>query len=416
MLITYFDLSQQGTTITTSRIRPHQGATGDAVSRAEILGLLGQAGPLSRGEIARRLGLGPATVTAQVRRLMNDGYVRELPAGARTGAGRPRVPVELIADSATVIGMSVTPTSVMLVSMRIDGTVADSRAAAFNPSADPLGQLTAMVVAEQAAMEHPERVVAVGISVSGAVDQALSTVRISATLNWRDFSLGAQLQQAVGLPVFVANDLFALTTREVSFGLGRNKDDFLLLGLDYGVGLGIVNRRRVFSGSDGSSTEFGHMSVDPGGPLCVCGNHGCLQVYAGLNEVLDAAPAAAGRLSLAPLGAGRLSLAGLLRAADDGDPAVVDFVAGVGQRLGRSVGGAVNLLGTATIIVTGQTTALWEHLDGGFRRGLDETVLKFLHPVDVTVKAWTESEDAVGAAGLALHNAISLNVPPRAGG
>lgn len=332
---------------------------------------------------------------------MTDGYVRELPAGSRAGAGRPRVPVELIADSAVVIGMSVEPTSVMVVSMRIDGTVMDARSTDFDPAVDPLGQFRAIVVAQQAAMEHPERVVAIGISVSGAVDQGLSTVRISATLNWRDFNLGAQLQQAVKRPVFVSNDLFALSTREVSFGLGRNKDDFLLLGLGYGVGLGIVNRRKVFCGSGGSSTEFGHMSIDPDGPLCVCGNYGCLQVYAGLNEVL----------STAPKTGGPNSLSGLLRESQEGDPAVLGFLSETGHRVGRAVGGVVNLLGTGTIIVSGQTISLWTYLEDGFRRGLDETVLKFLLPLDIAVKAWTETEDAVGAAGLALHNAISLNVP-----
>ena len=365
---------------------------------------MGQLGQLSRSEIAKRLGLGPATVTAQVRRLITDGYVRERPADARTGAGRPRVPVELIADSAVVIGMSVTPSSVMVVSMRIDGTIVDSRTTPFDPATDPLGQFKAMVFEQQAVLEHPERVAAIGISVSGAVDRALSTVRISATLNWRDFNLGAQLQELINRPVFVSNDLFALSTREVSFGLGRNRDDFLLLGLGYGVGLGIVNRRKVFCGAGGASTEFGHMSTDPNGPLCVCGNHGCLQVYAGLNEVLRAVPDSGGHITLAEL----------RQAADDGDPSVLAFIGGIGHRLGRSVGGVVNLLGIGTVIVSGQTTSLWPALNDGFRRGLDETVLKFLLPLDITVKAWTESEDAVGAAGLALHNAISLNVPLQA--
>ncbi len=375
--------------------------TRDAVSRAEILGLLGQTGQLSRSEIAKKLNLGPATVTAQVRRLMADGYVRELPADARTGAGRPRIPVELVAESAVIIGLSVTPTRVTIVSMLIDGTITNARTTSFDPASNPLGQFKAMVTEQQNFMEHPERVVAVGISVSGAVDQTLSTVRISATLNWRDFNLGAQLERALNMPVFVSNDLFALSTREVSFGLGRNKDDFLLLGLGFGVGLGIVNHRKVFYGSTGSSTEFGHMSIDPNGPLCVCGNYGCLQVYAGLNEVLESAPAVGGAKSFT----------GLRRASDDGDPAVLEFLADIAHRVGRSVGGVVNLLGIDTIIVTGQTTSLWSALNDGFRRGLDETVLKFLLPLDITVKAWTESEDAVGAAGLALHNAISLNVP-----
>ncbi|MHA7270710.1 ROK family protein [Arthrobacter sp. HLT1-20] len=387
--------------MSSTRVRPHTSPTRDAISRAEILGILGQVGQLSRSEIAKRLALGPATVTAQVRKLMTDGYVRELAADPRTGAGRPRVPVELVPEAAVVIGISVAPTSLLAVTMLIDGTIVGSETAAFDPAAAVLAQFKTVIETQRAALAFPERVVAVGISVSGAVDQALSTVRISTTLNWRDFNLGAELQHAVNLPVFVSNDLFAQSTREVSFGLGRNKDDFLLLGLGYGVGLGIVNRRRVFCGSGGSSTEFGHMSIDPNGPMCVCGNYGCLQVYAGLDELLRSAPNATGPQTLAQLQA----------ALAHGSPELADFMADLGHRLGRSVGGVVNLLGIGTIIVAGETTSLWQELNTGFQRGLEETVLKFLLPLDITVKAWTESEDAVGAAGLALHNAISLNVP-----
>lgn len=372
------------------------------MSRAEILGLLGQSGKLSRSEIAKLLGLGPATVTSQIRKLISDGYVRELAVDARSGAGRPRVPVELVPDSAFVIGVSVTPTSLVSVTMLIDGTILNARSRIFDPSKHVVEQFTDVVNDQRSGLNHPERVIAVGISISGAVDQALATVRISTTLNWRDFDLGAQLQRAIGLPVFVSNDLFALSTREVSFGFGHDRDDFLLLGLGYGVGLGIVNRRRVFSGSGGSSTEFGHMAVQTNGPLCVCGNHGCLQVYAGLEELLRQASSSPAVSSLS-------QLQEQLRAGEDLQ--LAHFMEGVGHRIGRSVGGVVNLLGIGTIIVTGETTSLWPYICPGFKRGLEETVLNFLQPVEVTVKDWTEHEDAVGAAGLALHNAISLNKP-----
>ncbi|MEO6531056.1 MAG: ROK family transcriptional regulator [Specibacter sp.] len=381
----------------------------DAVSRAEILGLLGQVGALSRSEIARSLGLGPATVTAQVRRLMADGHVRERPADGPAGQGatapgRPRVPVELVADSAAVMGLSVEPAAVSIVTMSIDGRIRNARTVGFDAAADPVGQLAALVAGQRAALEHPDKVAAIGVSVSGAVDRALSTVRISATLGWADFALGAELRDAVGLPVFVANDLFALSTREVSFGLGRNREDFLLLGLGAGVGMGIISRRKVFSGAAGRSTEFGHMSVDPEGPLCLCGNRGCLQVYAGLGQIIDAAPG---------LGGMDGTIEDLHAALATGNPELARFMDDVGHRLGRSVGGIVNLLGIATVIVTGRTTSLWPALGGGFARGLKETVLTFLHPVDVLVKDWTEYEGAVGAAGLALHTAVSLNVPLR---
>ncbi|MDJ0318347.1 ROK family protein [Arthrobacter antibioticus] len=285
--------------------------------------------------------------------------------------------------------------------MLIDGTIANATTVEFDPSDAVVAQLYAVVGEQRAALEHPQRVVAIGISVSGAVDQALSTIRISATLNWQDFNLGGELQQQVNIPVFVSNDLFALATREVSFGLGHDKDDFLLLGLGYGVGLGIVNHRKVFGGSGGTSTEFGHMSVDPQGPLCVCGNRGCLQVYAGLAELLRNSPLGDGERTISSLKAGLATDTEDLHA----------FMADIGHRLGRSVGGVVNLLGIGTIMVTGETTELWDALTGGFQRGLKESVLSFLHPLDITIKAWTDAEGAVGAAGLALHNAISLNVP-----
>ncbi|MGA7203728.1 MAG: ROK family transcriptional regulator [Specibacter sp.] len=391
----------------------------DAVSRAEILGLLGQVGPLSRSEIARSLGLGPATVTAQIRRLMADGYVRERPAECPSGTtansagssdgspsqgaapGRPRVPVELVADSAAVIGLTVEAKAISIVTMIIDGSIHNARTVDFDPAADPVGQMAAAIGEQRSALDHPDRVAAVGVSVSGAVDRALSTVRISATLGWQDFALGPALRDAVKLPVFVANDLFALSTREVSFGLGRNREDFLLLGLGPGVGMGIINRRKVFSGAGGRSTEFGHMSVDPNGPLCQCGNRGCLQMYAGLDQILAGAPGVAGSQG---------TIDDLLAELASGSRALSSFMDDVGRRLGRSVGGVVNLLGIATIIVTGQTTSLWPALGDGFQRGLRETVLTFLSPVEVRVKDWTEFEGAVGAAGLALHNAVSLNV------
>ncbi|GGJ28453.1 ROK family transcriptional regulator [Paenarthrobacter histidinolovorans] len=385
--------------ISNTRQRPRPTPASEVISRAEILGLLAERGPLSRGEIAKQLGLGAATVTAQVRNLMAEGMVRDLPAGQSAGAGRPKVPVQLVPDAAVVIGLGITPRSVVVVSMLLDGEILASDVVPFNPDKEPVGQLAAVVTRQMQDMAHPGRTVAVGISVSGAVDENSSTVIISATLNWENFDLGQQLQQALDLPVFVSNDLFALATREISFGLGRRHDDFLLLGLGPGVGMGIVNRRSVFYGPGGASTEFGHMSVDPEGPRCVCGNRGCLQVYAGLKELLAAAPDPTPETTLDDLSA---------RASVPGSPAS-SYLDRTGRMLGRSLGGTVNLLGISTIIVTGETTALWEHLRNGFEQGLQETVLRFHHPLTITVREWTEAEGAIGAAGMALHNAVVLN-------
>lgn len=374
----------------------------DSDTRANILGLLAT-GPRSRAEIATSLGLSPATVTTQTRRLVREGLMRELP-GIPQGAGRPKIPLELIPSALNVVGISVSTHELVVVTTGLDGALMRNRTVAFDPERDPIPQLAAACAEEiKANKTRPGPTAAVGISISGAVDSTNSTVLLSATLGWQGLELGRTLGAQLGIPVFVENDMASAATSELNFGIGRFYRSFLLLGLGDGIGLGIVHNRKVFQGADGASTEFGHMPVSTDGRRCRCGNYGCIQAYAGLDELLSAAPVGVGSLSELRVLAG------------EGNGGIREYLSATGELLGRSIGSVVNLLGIRNLLVAGESAVLWHFLEGGFKKGSTQTLLPHTAPLHIEVRPWLMNNPAVGAANLALHKMLGLgySIPSR---
>lgn len=365
----------------------------DELTRIEILAELGAAGPLNRSELASRLGLGPATVTDHTRRLVAAGYLRELPPEGN-GVGRPRIPLSVVADAAYALGLRVNAGRVVSVLARLDGTIAHQRRHGFDPAADPVRQLAAIVRAASADPLTGTRILGVGVALPGLIDATHGVVRMSPRLGWRELPLADPLAADLGVPVLVDNDLRASTTTELLFGTGREHDDFLVLGIGDGVGLGIVLGRQVHRGPDGVAGEFGHMPVSAGGPRCICGAYGCVDAYTSGPAVLRAA---ADR-DLLPAGA---TLADL-RTAAASSAGIRGLLAETGAVLGRAVAGVVNLLAVRAVTVVGESHVLWPYLEPGFGAALAASVLPPLRGLTVTVRPWEDSAHARGAASLVL--------------
>jgi len=373
------------------------------LTRTEILALLG-AGPLNRSQIAVRLGLGAATVTEHTRRLVGLGYIREL-APQVSGPGRPRVPLEVVPDAAYTLGLRVHPTHVVGVLVRLDGSEVDRFELPFDPANDPVSQLAdacARAFAENTDAAAPvSRIRGVGVALPGVIDPSTGTVRLSPRLGWTDMPLGPLLAERLPVPVLIDNDTRASTTAELLFGAGREHDDFLVLAIGDGVGMGIVLGRRVHRGPDGVAGEFGHVPIDPDGPPCSCGRRGCVEAY-----VADYALAARAReLGLATEAlSGKPTIEGLRGAA--GDPGVAALLAETGALLGRAVAGVVNVLAVRAMTVIGESHVLWPYLEPGFTEAVAAGVVAF-PDLDVRVRPWDDSAHARGAASLVLAASIA---------
>jgi len=120
-----------------------------------------------------------------------------------------------------------------------------------------------------------------GVGVAGQIRPGTGEIRFAPNLDWHDVPLQSRLQTALDLPVIVTNDVRAATLGEWRFGAGKGGDNMVCMYIGTGVGGGIVAGGKIVDGCSNTAGEIGHIAVDMHGPICNCGNRGCLEVLAG---------------------------------------------------------------------------------------------------------------------------------------
>lgn len=200
----------------------------------------------------------------------------------------------------------------------------------------------------------------VGIGVPGAIDTATGTaLQVPNIEGWdAPFALGPALEDALGVPVVLGNDVNSAVTAEQRFGAGRGYGSFLGVFWGTGVGGGIVVDGRLLVGR-GSAGEIGHVCARPGGRLCNCGLEGCVEAYAGRGSLeTQARELAAERKTvlfeiMEQRGRDRLTSGIWLRALDAGDAVAEELLLGAVEALGVGIGSAVTLLDVEAVVLGG---------------------------------------------------------------
>jgi len=347
-------------------------------------------GAQSRAQLAKRMGLSPATLTRLVKPLVETGVLAESGAVRTPGRGRSSLPLDVVADSRRFIGVKLTTESIYAVVTDLRAEVLDSLTLA-EPSLD-VADVVAAVAGVVARLESDtgRAVQAVGVTVGGRVDKG-ETVADSPFLNWHEIPFRTLLAREVQAPLFLANDVVGLTKLEQWFGYGRTYADFALLTVGAGVGYGLVVDHRVVPTF---VSPIGHLPIDPHGPLCAWGHRGCLTAY-----VTSGAMTAA----LSQAHARPVSYAEVLQLAEDGDPAAVRVVSEAARALGRAAAMVTSLTGVERIVLSGEGVRLAEvgrETLGVARReyaaGRTSTIEPVVRPMDFT-------EWARGAAVTAIQ-------------
>jgi predicted NBD/HSP70 family sugar kinase len=363
------------------------------VNRSAILARLGASGPASRAELARALGVSPALLTQLTRDLLAEGLIVELQQAPSSG-GRPAQLLGLAEAAGHAIGVKVVADHVALVEVAIDGRVVRSASEPFDASASTfLGDLVARV-RHFVAGGAGDRLLGIGVGVPGTVDSPGSGVVDAMTLGWQQVALGETLRRTLGLPVIVENNVNALAIAERIYGVGRTNDNFLVVTIGTGVGAGIVMEGSVVRAA-GAAGEIGHIPVSDDGPVCACGNEGCLEAYIGEAALIRAAC----ERGIVPAGAG---IGTLRSAADSGDERAISIFSEAGHVLGRTLAGVVHVLDPALVVIAGEGTLDWRHWSFGFEPAFRRHLMAHRRGVPVEVEQWRDDAWAQGAAALVL--------------
>ena len=368
---------------------------GRSLGARALLALI-STGPMSRGDLAERLGLSAATTTRTVRPLIEAGLIEEQPPVEVAGPGRPTRLLAVVPSSATVAGIKLTDD-------RLYAVLTDPLGEVLISDSQPLtdtdaGSVTALIasVVARLAERSGRRPDAIGISLGAAV-VGRRTVVVASFLGWRNVPLAAMVTEATGLPCVAANDVRAFAYAEAWFGAGRGKDPFAMVTLGAGIGCGVVVAGEVVSGAQGAAGSVGHLPVDPSGPPCEIGHLGCARALASTPGVLRAA---AEHLECE---AEELSLDLLLSPDMRRHSGVDDVLQRAVLAIGRVVGTLIAYVDPELVVVSGEGVAVVET----YREVFDEEVGGLRHwaaaPVPVLLRPFEFDEWARGAAALALE-------------
>ncbi|MBK8780711.1 MAG: ROK family transcriptional regulator [Anaerolineales bacterium] len=374
-----------------------------AINRSTILNSIKTNGAIPRAEIARLTGLSPATVTGITAELIQDNLVFEKESGDSSGGRRP-IMLAINPNGGCVVGIKVMEDHAL-------GALTDLEASLLGKQSYPLTDTSpegisrslSELVAELLKMsENPApNLMGVGVGLAGIVEAGQGLVRQSPFFGWNDVPLREMIQNRVNVPVYVDNDVNTLAFAEKWFGAGRGVDNFLVVTVGRGIGLGIVSNGQFNHGVRGGAGEIGHTVIQPGGELCACGKRGCLEMYASEPALLRQAAKAfeQGQLSSLPK-----TPEELIALAASGEKAAQEIFARAGELLGQSIANLVNIFNPQRVLINGEGVRAGNWLFDPMRAAIDEHTMPGLRQdVSILVEPLGDDAWARGAASLVLH-------------
>lgn len=267
-------------------------------------------------------------------------------------------------------------------------------------------------------------VAGIGIGLPGPVDPRTGLVITLTNIpGWKDLPLQKIMQARLGRPVFLGNDANLAALGEWKFGAGRGYHDVLYLTISTGIGGGIIVDDRLLLGARGLGGEVGHVMVQRGGPLCGCGQRGCLEALAAGPAItrravarLEAGEGADSALRTVAGGdPGRLTTALIGQAALDGDAFAQALFAEAGAHIGAAIASLMHVFNPAVVILGGGVSFVGAWLFEPVRAAVRAHALNDMYWRDCPIVPAALGDDAglVGAGALAMEESRARVVPDR---
>ncbi|MEP1588831.1 MAG: ROK family protein [Tateyamaria sp.] len=378
-------------------------------SRRLLLREISQNGPLPRIDLAERTGISRATVTSVTAELLRGGLIEEVPRDSRgdeSARGRPRIDLKVVGRAHLIAGLKVADRRISMVLMDFEG-----RDVANADHMMPTNRLSAQALAEEIAVGlnaladkagyAVSEVSGVGVGLAGVVDVGDGIVYWSPSLDQRNVALGDVLGQRLGIPAYVDNDANLVALAELTFGIGKDHSDFIVITIESGVGMGMVLGGRLYRGARGCGAEFGHTKVQLDGALCRCGQRGCLEAYAS-DYALVREAASVGTVTQTESTAD--AIMAVLAAAKAGDHTARTVLERAGKMFAMGLANLVNIFDPELVILAGPQMSFDHVYSDAVIEQMRKSIVEIDKPApDVVVHRWDTLMWARGAAAYALE-------------
>lgn len=348
-------------------------------NRALVIAAVRRAGQPSRTEIAGTTGLSHSTISAISSDLIDEGVLAEFKGGETPALkrGRPQVAIGLDARAATVVAVVLSLNSLAAALIDYAGTVIAEdhrRLPTLTMSREALLAETVAIVRRLIAHRGRagRRVLRIVMAVQGTTDAEARKMLWSPITIHGDIPFADLLEDAIGIPATIENDCSMIAVALRLRDPERYRDDFIAILLSHGIGMGLMLKGELFTGTHSSGAEFGHMVHQPDGALCRCGRRGCVEAYAGSYAIWrnvhqddeNAAPAA---------DIGEAEMAALAEAARAGDGPERDAFRKAGRAIGYGLGSLFALIDPAPVAIVGHGALAFDLVEPPLREAIAQT-------------------------------------------
>jgi predicted NBD/HSP70 family sugar kinase len=385
-------------------------------NRLVILNTIRESGPLSRRELSVASSLSIATTKRLIDELIALGMVAE---GLRKDdhplRGRRASVLALDPGFGFAIGASIEPGAMTLVAIDFEGRALYQKE--LRPETNDRQSLQALLIdGIQGAIDAcggkgRGSLMGIGIGIAGQVKTREGIILYCPGLpGWENAELGKEVSERFTAPVVIDDGVRCMALAEKRYGGLRDLDNFLYIYVGRGVGAGIVLDNRIYRGKNGICGEFGHITVRENGPLCKCGNQGCLEALVSTRAILERIRQLTGANVYSSLGEGSasgdsLSLAGVYAAAVGGDKLANMVIAETEESIGIGVADLINIFDPGTVILAGEVIESFRDLlIEGVRRIVLRRALHTITQRTSILKSGIETESAArGAATMIIE-------------
>ena len=392
-----------------SRFKTGDQALVRQINLAIILDQLRENAPLSRAALAENTGLNKTTVSSLVSELIERQLVREIGLDS-VGIGRPSVQLTLNPEAGYVVSAELGVDYISVISTDFAPHINYKAKKTINPNQDQHEIIEqVLVLLKHAVSENASArgsLLGVAAGVPGLVDYATGTVLFAPNLRWKNAELGKILQKEFNVPIFVDNEANLAALGEYYFGAARGYEEVLYISAGAGIGGGIILNGSVMRGKTGFAGEFGHMTMDPEGEVCGCGNRGRWETQASqraLFKYIREMIAAGKKSSLQDLLRGNLnslSVEKVVEAARNDDKLAQEAFNRIGSHLGIGIASLVNALNPELVVLGGPISLGWEFLRPAIDQELHNRALRW-HQESANIVLARHGADACVMGGVA---------------
>ncbi len=321
-------------------------------NKTQILKCIKEKQPVSKREVAEELGLSTTTVATFIKELQGEGMIRSGGTAQSTG-GRRSVLYQLNSDFAYALGIDLKVDRLCGVLLNFKGEIKGVKEAAlvdrdeWQVSRLLIDFIQGMLAENEVALSQ---VGGIGIGVPGVLNRERTIIEFAPNLGWRNVNLPAML--ALEKPVYLENEANAGALGEVVFGAAQQVSNLVYVSVGVGIGCGLIINHQLFPGFLQYAGEFGHMTVEPSGERCRCGNQGCWEVYASNSAAL--------RMYAEKTKQPQTTYQEFLRRSTNGEQPALEVLQTVLRYLGLGIANLINGLNPEMVVVGGELTAVKE--------------------------------------------------------